>query len=57
MYLFASCDLERLADDSIGARFALRGEKPPHPDLAVVGIDAKTFQAVYELCPFPRSLH
>ncbi len=57
LILFASGGVERLENDSIDARFELRGEKPPPPDLAVVGIDAKTFQAVDERWPFPRSLH
>ena len=57
LVLFASGAVERLENDSIDARFALRGEKTAPGGLAVVGIDAKTFQALDQRWPFPRSLH
>lgn len=48
---------ERPENASIDARFSLRGEQAPPADLAVVGIDARTFQALDRRWPFPRSLH
>lgn len=55
--LFASGGVERLENDSIDARFSLRGEKPPPAGVAVIGIDAKTFEALDRRWPFPRSIH
>jgi len=42
---------------TIDARFELRGERDPHPGLALVLIDDVSFDALDEQWPFPRSLH
>ena len=55
--LYLSGAVDRLENDSIDARFSIRGTQKPPADLAVVGIDAKTFQATDTRWPFPRSLH
>ena len=57
LLLFTTGGLERLENDSIDARFNVRGVEPGPDDIAVIGIDAKTFQAVNERWPFPRSIH
>jgi adenylate cyclase len=43
--------------DSVDARFAVRGEDDPPPELAVVGVDDVTFGDLQEQWPFPRRLH
>ena len=48
---------DRLENATIDARFSARGEQEPPEDLAVVGIDDRTFQALDRRWPFPRSLH
>ena len=48
---------DRLENATIDARFSVRGEQEPPADLAVVGIDDRTFQALDRRWPFPRSLH
>jgi CHASE2 domain-containing sensor protein len=42
--------------DTVGARFALRGERPPG-EVVVVGIDDVTFDAFDERWPFSRNRH
>lgn len=55
--LFASSSVERLENDSIDARFTMRGTQSAPTGVAVVGVDAKSFQALDQRWPFPRSLH
>lgn len=55
--LLFSNAVTRLENDSIDARFSLRGAQPTPSDVAVIGIDAKTFQALDRRWPFPRSVH
>ena len=45
-----------LERETLKARFDLRGAEPPE-DVIVVAIDAKSFAALREQWPFPRSLH
>jgi CHASE2 domain-containing sensor protein len=45
-----------LERETLGLRFDVRGAEPPG-DVAVVAIDAETFDALGEQWPFPRSLH
>src|SRR5947208_9280637 len=39
----------------IDAHFSVRGKQPPPKDVAVVGIDAQSFQQINKIWPFPRS--
>jgi adenylate cyclase len=48
--------LDGLEGESVDARFAVRGEQPV-ADVAVVAIDATTFDELNRRWPFPRSLH
>ncbi len=48
--------LDGLERETLKARFDLRGAERPS-DVVVVAIDAKTFAALGEQWPFPRSLH
>ena len=48
--------LDGLERETVSARFDLRGAAPPG-DVAVVAIDARTFNALGRPWPFPRSLH
>jgi CHASE2 domain-containing sensor protein len=48
--------LDGIERDTIKARFDVRGSERPD-DLLVVGIDDKSFAALREQWPFPRSLH
>jgi adenylate cyclase len=43
--------------DTVDARFSIRGEREPPPDLAVVRIDDVTFDELDLQWPFPRSRH
>jgi adenylate cyclase len=43
--------------DTVDARFTVRGEQSPLPDLAVVKIDDVTFDELNLQWPFPRSNH
>lgn len=46
--------------ETVDLRFELRGERPPPPGIAVVGIDQRTFNVLRdrdEVWPFRRSLH
>jgi adenylate cyclase len=43
--------------DTVDARFSIRGERKPPPDLAVVRIDDVTFDELDLQWPFPRSRH
>ena len=47
--------LDKLELNTVDARLSVRGEHPPHPDVVLVGIDAKTYSAVGR--PVPRSVH
>jgi HD-GYP domain-containing protein (c-di-GMP phosphodiesterase class II) len=47
----------RLENDTVDARFSLRGHVPPPRDVAVVAIDANTFSMLRRQWPFPRGLH
>ena len=57
LVLLSTSAVTRLENDSIDARFDLRGTSPVPGSVAVVGIDAKTFQALDQRWPFPRSIH
>lgn len=48
---------ERAENATVDARFSIRGDRSPPADLAVIGIDDRTFQALDRRWPFPRSLH
>jgi adenylate cyclase len=48
---------EDLDLDTVDARFTVRGEQSPPPDLAVVKIDDVTFDELNLQWPFPRSNH
>jgi serine/threonine-protein kinase len=48
---------ERLELDTIDARFALRGDRRPPRDLAIVQVDDVTFAELGVQWPFPRGLH
>ena len=43
--------------DSVDARFSIRGERKPPPDLIVVQIDDVTFNELPVRWPFPRTVH
>jgi adenylate cyclase len=43
--------------DTVDARFAVRGDLEPPPDIAIVGIDEQSFTELGQQWPFPRSLH
>ena len=45
-----------IEDDTVDARFAVRGERPP-AELAVVAIDDVTFSSLRRQWPFPRSFY
>lgn len=46
----------RFENDTLDARFALRGAQPPPSDIVIVAIDDKTFSDLQLQWPFPRSL-
>lgn len=46
-----------LENRSLDRFFALRGAKPPSPELLIVGIDEASFQQLHLSWPWPRSLH
>lgn len=48
--------LDGLERETLRARFELRAAEPPD-DVAIVAIDAESFDALQEQWPFPRSLH
>jgi adenylate cyclase len=43
--------------DTVDARFAVRGDLDPPPDIAIVGIGEQSFTELGEQWPFPRTLH
>lgn len=43
--------------ETVDTRFELRGEQTPSPNVAVVGVDDKTFNQLKLQWPFPRSVH
>lgn len=47
-------DFER---QSVDARFSIRGDRKPPPDIVLVNVDAATFNDLNIRWPFPRSLH
>jgi CHASE2 domain-containing sensor protein len=42
---------------SVDTRFSVRGDQDPPPQLAIVGVDDKTFSELALQWPFPRKLH
>ena len=54
---YATDTLRRVELDTVDARFEVRGTEPPPDDIVVVEIDDKSFEALDERWPFPRSLH
>jgi len=55
--LYATSAVDRLENDSVDARFSIRGEREAPREVAVVGIDAADFRRLDTRWPFPRSLH
>ncbi|MGH2950249.1 MAG: CHASE2 domain-containing protein, partial [Solirubrobacteraceae bacterium] len=47
--------LGRWEHDTLAARFDVRGERPPAPEVAVVGVDEHTLQRTARRWPFPRA--
>ena len=43
--------------ESVDARFSVRGDQAPSPEVAVVAVDDKTFSKLDLQWPFPRSVH
>jgi CHASE2 domain-containing sensor protein len=56
LLVFFTGVLGALERDSVALRFRLRHAAPPR-EVAVVGIDSKTFQDLHTRWPFPRSVH
>jgi adenylate cyclase len=59
-FVLAAYAADVLADpelDTVDARFAIRGDLEPPPDITIVGIEERTFTELGEQWPFPRSLH
>ena len=54
---YATDVLEDSELDTVDARFAIRGDLDPPADIAIVGIDERSFIELGEQWPFPRSLH
>lgn len=54
---YATHALRRLDLSTVDARFSIRGAQPRPEDIAVVGVDDRTFSALGEQWPFPRHLH
>jgi adenylate cyclase len=50
--LFRSVELS-----TVDARFSVRGDEKPPPDLVVVGVNSETLQDLNVQWPFPRRLH
>src|ERR1700710_2809874 len=48
--------LKRVENVTVDTRFAVRGTQPTS-DVAVVGIDERTFVQLKQRWPFPRTLH
>jgi adenylate cyclase len=55
--LWGSDALEGPELDLVDARFSIRGEREPPPELVVVEIDDRTFDELGQAFPFPRSVH
>jgi adenylate cyclase len=49
--------LQRLEYTSVNERFAIRGQRPPPSNLAIVAIDTRTFQDLNVHWPFRRKYH
>jgi adenylate cyclase len=56
MLLALTDPLRQLELDTVDARFELRGNQPPPRDIVDVNIDARTFQALQQQWPFPRTI-
>ena len=54
---YATGAFGRLELDTVDARFAVRGEEAPRPDIALVQIDDVTLDELDERWPFPRTFH
>jgi adenylate cyclase len=54
---WATDAFEALEVRTIDARFSVRGDEPPSPRVAVVGIDEQTLEDLERRPPLPRSLH
>lgn len=57
LLLYSTSLADRPENATIDARFSIRGEQRPSDEVVVVGIDDRTFQALDQRWPFPRSLH
>jgi CHASE2 domain-containing sensor protein len=47
----------RLELDTVDARFSVRGQRGPPKDIAVIGIDAETFEYLQKRWPFTHNVH
>jgi adenylate cyclase len=54
---YATDALERPDNDSVDLRFKIKGKESPPKDVAVIGIDDKTFDELNVRWPFRRTLH
>jgi adenylate cyclase len=54
---YATHALRRLDLSTVDARFSIRGTEPRPGDIAIVGVDDRTFGALKKQWPFPRRFH
>jgi adenylate cyclase len=54
---YATSALEQPENDSVDVRFKIKGKESPPKDVAVIGIDDKTFDELNVQFPFSRRLH
>src|SRR4051794_5202388 len=57
LVVHATGALRRTELDTVDARSAIRGERPPPRDVLLVVIDERTIQALAKRYPFPRRYH
>ena len=55
--VYATGVLNRVEHSSVDARFDVRGDRKPNPDIVIVEVDDTTFHDLQRRWPFPRSLH
>jgi adenylate cyclase len=54
---YATNALRTIENDSVDARFSIRGDRKPPPNIVIVGVDDSTIQHLNLQWPYPRSLH
>lgn len=54
---YATDLLESLENETVDARFSVRGDRQPPTEVVLVKIDDRTFQALRMEWPFPRRVH